>query len=167
MSVHLKASMTPETLILHFASLNVWTQGDKRAPYKPLLLLLALANVQQGKPRLMSFHEVEDKLAEIITTFGPNRPPHPEYPFWHLKSEEIWEIPMHHTVPTQSGSAGRKYLRENKIEGGFTEEAFILLKANPEFIEQAATHLLEDNFPSTLHQDILDMVGLGIDVSSY
>lgn len=158
--------MTPEALIHHFASLNVWTQGDIRAPHKPLLLLLALAHVQQGKPRLMSFAEIEDLLAEVITAFGPNRPSRPEYPFWHLRTEAIWEIPLSHSVPTQSGSAGRKYLRDNQIQGGFTEEAYTLLKSNPEIIEQAASHLLEDNFPSTLHQDILDMVGLEMDISS-
>lgn len=159
--------MTPAMLIHHFASLNVWTQGDIRVPHKPLLLLFALANAQQSKPRLMPFHEIESKLEEIITAFGPNRSPQPEYPFWHLKSEEIWDIPLNYTVPTKSGSAGRKYLRDNQIQGGFTDEVYALLKLNPGLIEQAAIHLLEDNFPSTLHQDILDMIGLGIDVSSY
>ncbi|MBJ6610750.1 MAG: hypothetical protein JG718_10360 [Candidatus Thiothrix moscowensis] len=98
MSVHSSSSMTPEALVNHFASINVWTQGDRRAPHKPLLLLLALARVQQGKSRLMSFTEIEVLLEKVITAFGPNRPPHPEYPFWHLKSEEIWEIPVHHSV---------------------------------------------------------------------
>jgi putative restriction endonuclease len=167
MSIRLGSNMTPETLIRHFARLNVWTQGDIRAPHKPLLLLLALANLQQGKPRLMSFGEIEDKLEEVITAFGPNRPPHPEYPFWHLRSEKIWEVPQSYTVPTtSSGDADRKYLRDHKIQGGFSQEAFALLSSYSDLLERAAMILLDDNYPSSIHQDVLDGVGLEIDVTS-
>jgi putative restriction endonuclease len=115
----------------------------------------------------MAFDEIEEKLQQVIEDFGPNRPPHPEYPFWHLRSEKIWEIPQSHTVPTtKSGSASRKYLRDHQIQGGFSPEAFTLLTTDPDLLEQAAMILLDDNYPSSIHQDVLDGVGLEIDVTS-
>lgn len=76
-------------------------------------------------------------------------------------------MPQSHTVPTtKSGSASRKCLRDDKIEGGFSTEAFALLTADPELREQAAMILLNDNYPASIHQDVLDGVGLEIDVTS-
>ena len=159
--------MIPQRLLNYVSDMNVWYADERREPQKPLLLLLALARVQAGKPRLMAFDEIEEKLQQVTEDFGPNRPPHPEYPFWHLHSEKIWEIPQSHTVPTtKSGSASRKYLRDHKIQGGFSMEAFDLLTADPELLEQAAMILLNDNYPSSIHQDVLDGVGLEIDVTS-
>lgn len=159
--------MIPQKFLNYISDMNVWYADGRREPHKPLLLLLALARIQAGKPRLMPFDEIEEKLQQIIEDFGPNRPPHPEYPFWRLRSEEIWEIPQSHTVhTTKSGRASRKCLRDHKIEGGFSTEAFALLTANPELLEQAAMILLNDNYPSSIHQDVLDGVGLEIDVTS-
>jgi putative restriction endonuclease len=159
--------MTHEELLRHISNLKVWVKDGKRAPYKALMLLLALARIQAGKPRLMPFDEIEEKLQQVIEDFSPNRPSHPEYPFWHLRSEKIWEIPQNHTVPTtKSGSASRKYLRDHKIQGGFSPEAFALLTADPDLLEQAVMILLDDNYPSSIHQDVLDGVGLEIDVTS-
>ncbi len=159
--------MIPQRFLNYVSDMNTWYADGRREPQKPLLLLLALARVQAGKPRLMAFDEIEEKLQQVIEDFGPNRPPHPEYPFWHLHSEKIWEIPQSHTVPTtKSGSASRKYLRDHKIQGGFSPEAFTLLTTDPNLLEQAAMILLDDNYPSSIHQDVLDGVGLEIDVTS-
>jgi putative restriction endonuclease len=159
--------MIPKRFLNYVSDMNTWYADGRREPQKPLLLLLALARVQAGKPRLMAFDEIEEKLQQVIEDFGLNRQPHPEYPFWHLRSEKIWEIPQNHTVPTtKSGSASRKYLRDHKIQGGFSPEAFALLTADPNLLEQAAMILLDDNYPASIHQDLLDGVGLEIDVTS-
>ena len=63
-------------------------------------------------------------------------------------------------VLTQSGSVSKKYLRDNHVLAGFTDEVYQLLKANSDLLEQVAMQLLEDNFPPSVHQDILDEVGL-------
>ncbi len=85
---------------------------------------------------------------------------YPELPFWHLQSDQIWELPRANEVLTQSGSVSKKFMRDNHVQAGFTEEVYALLKANPNLLEQVAMQLLEDNFPSSVHQDILDEVGL-------
>lgn len=147
--------MSPHELISHFINLKTYKHTDKRAPHKPLMLLLALGRLQQGYPRLVKFADIEEELVKLMTDFGPPRRPRPEYPFWHLRSSALWDIPKQETIPTQSGSASRKYLREQNIEGGFSKEAFTLLQANPHLVNKASHILLEDNFPPTYYDDLL------------
>lgn len=159
--------MTPKKFLSYISGINTWYVDGRREPQKPLLLLLALARVQAGKPRLMAFDEIEEKLQQVIEDFGSCRPPHPECPFWHLHSEKIWETPQSNTIPTtKSGDVRRKYLRDHKIQGGFSQEVFALLTAVPGLLEQAVMILLDDNYPASIHQDVLDGVGLEIDVTS-
>ncbi len=153
--------MNAQELITRINALNVWKKGDQRAPHKPLLLLLALARIHTDQPRLIPFDDIEKKLTQLLQDFGPSRASYyPELPFWHLQSDQIWEMPSTTGVLTASGSISKKYLRDNHVPAGFTQEVYDLLKANPDLLEQVAMQLLEDNFPPTVHQDILDEVGL-------
>lgn len=49
----------------------VYKKGDQRAPHKPLYLLLCIAALQQGLPRLRKFDEVSQILGEALCRFGP------------------------------------------------------------------------------------------------
>jgi len=69
-------------------------------------------------------------------------------------------MPRSTGVLTASGSISKKYLRDNHVEAGFTQAVYDLLKTNAELLQQVAIQLLEDNFPPSVHQDILDEVGL-------
>jgi putative restriction endonuclease len=109
----------------------------------------------------MAFDEIEKTLASLLEDFGPSRGSYyPELPFWHLQSDQIWEMPNATGVLTLSGSVSKKYLRDNHVQAGFTQDVYDLLKGSPELLEQVAMQLLEDNFPTSVHQDILDEVGL-------
>ncbi len=153
--------MQAEEFIAHINALNVWKKGDQRAPHKPLLLLLALARIAGDQTRLIPFNEIEKKLSQLLQDFGPSRTSYrPELPFWHLQSDGIWEIPNTTGVLSSSGSISKKYLRDHNVMAGFTPEAYDLLKAHPALLEQTALQLLENNFPLSIHQDILDEVGL-------
>lgn len=154
--------MNAQGLITRITDLNVWKKGDQRAPHKPLLLLLALARVNNTHlSRLIPFDDIEKKLTQLLEDFGPSRASyHPELPFWHLQSDQIWEMPRASEILTQSSSISKKYLRDNHVEAGFTQVVYELLKANPDLLQQVAMQLLEDNFPPSVHQDILDEIGL-------
>src|SRR5262245_28003008 len=54
------------------AHLRTWKRGERRAPHKPLLLLYALARIQEGAPRLVDFVEAEPVLASLLDRFGPS-----------------------------------------------------------------------------------------------
>lgn len=153
--------MNAQELLTRITALNVWKKGDQRAPHKPLLLLLALGRIHADLPRLIPFDQIDAKLTQLLQDFGPSRASYyPELPFWHLQSDLIWEMPCSTGVLTASGSISKKYLRDNHVEAGFTQEVYDLLKTNAELLQQVAIQLLEDNFPPSVHQDILDEVGL-------
>ena len=52
-------------------SINVWKRGDKQAPHKPLLILLAISYLQNNDQRLLPYVEVDIKLKELLKSFGP------------------------------------------------------------------------------------------------
>lgn len=66
------------------------------APHKPLLLLLALARVQRGEPRLVEFSVVDEQLKKLLAEFGPSSAAKSRhYPFWHLATDgngALWEL---------------------------------------------------------------------------
>ncbi len=105
--------------------LKVWKRGDQRAPHKPLLLLYALGRCLRGEDRLMSYEIVDKDLKKLLLEFGPPRKSfHPEYPFWRLQSDGLWEIPDAEKFQKRKSSIDipRSALFENSIRGGFRED---------------------------------------------
>jgi len=145
-------------------SLKFWKRGEKRAPHKPLLLLLALGEFQRGNDSI-SFADCKDRLANLLREFGPNRGPYrPEYPFWHLQSDQIWNahLASSRKLWSEGSSPSAKALLDAQTAGGFPEPLVQLLRASPRLVSEAAQRLLERHFPETLHPDILAAVGLEI-----
>lgn len=154
--------MDRATFLRYIEQISVWSRGAERAPHKPLLLLLALAELQRGHDNL-PYKEVEAPLKRLLEEFGPSRGRyHPEFPFWFLQTDGLWTIPGSHTIAPRTGkknpSAGE--LRKQDATGGFPAEVLQLLKNHPELMDEAARRVLEAHFPETLHRDILDQVGL-------
>lgn len=83
-----------EAILARFAAIRVWTRGGERAPHKALLLLYALAALQRREPRLIPFARLEEAVGRLLRDFGPPRSTNPAYPFWHLQSDGVWEIPQ-------------------------------------------------------------------------
>lgn len=67
MTTHDTTEVTEAQLIREFSGLRQHSQRGQRAPHKPLLLLTALANVQQSGPRLLVFNKT---LIEKMTAVG-------------------------------------------------------------------------------------------------
>ena len=150
------------TILDRFAGLNVWQRGSERAPHKPLLILLALGALSRGQA-MLTFEECEPKLRELLKEFGPPRKAlHPEYPFWRLQNDELWlvesDTPLLAVQPT--GDPTISALRAGHARGEFAPDIRKALLAKPGNIAAVAAEVLEASFPETLHQDILDAVGL-------
>lgn len=158
--------MDKQQLLEKISNLRVWRQGDKRAPHKPLLLLIALSNIQHSRGRLVLFSHVEKLLTELLIEFGAQRKSHhPEEPFYRLPKDGIWELANSAGVISTTGRKFTKTsLRKDEIKGGFTAEVFDLIQSNSALVGQVARILLEDNFPQTIHQDIADAVGLDMGI---
>jgi putative restriction endonuclease len=152
-----------------FDKINCWKKGDSRAPNKPLLLLLALAHAQRGE-RWLEFRAIESDLRRLLLDFGPPRQsPHPEYPFWRLLRDGLWDIPLKDEIAkdlTKQGDAKVRTLRETGAKGGFKKWIFDALKEDPEAIKCCAQNMLNKAFPASLHEELLQAVGLDLESSS-
>jgi putative restriction endonuclease len=141
-----------------------WRRGDVRAPHKPLLLLYALAKLQAGQSQIV-FAEAENDLRDLLDDFGPPRKKNrPEYPFWRLQKDHVWQIDL--LVPVKenkSGDVGRKDLVDAGAKGFFTAEVINYFRENPKKIKHLVEEILVANFPETIHEDILQAVGLDLD----
>jgi hypothetical protein len=131
------------------ANLRIWRRGGERAPHKPLLLLVALGRALAGEPRLVRFRDLESLLRELLATFGPPRAPRPEYPFWHLQSDDIWHIP---TAPTGPRGETPRLTAIRDLEGGLPAAVDEAVRAQPEAVRDIAEQLLTAHFPLSLHE---------------
>ena len=146
--------------------LTVWKRRGVRAPHKPLLLLLALGRVQRGEGRLVLYEDLRNRLKELLQNFGPHRKSyHPEHPFWHLRTDELWEIPDEDLARIRGGlepsrSPTNGLLRSASARGGLPTSIEQLLRRRPELIPEAARRILDGHFARSLHEEISESVGL-------
>jgi putative restriction endonuclease len=148
-------------------NLKIWQKGGKRAPHKPLLLLTALSYAQRNKERLLMFGDIEKPLTDLLIEFGPIRRNYqPEEPFKRLPNDGVWELKDNQNNVVEKGSRYTKSdLKNEAIRGGFTLEIYNLIKSDKGIIGKISSILLNAHFPKTIHQDILDAIGLNIDAS--
>jgi putative restriction endonuclease len=142
-------------------NLSIWKKGDQRAPHKPLLILFALGQLQADKPRFISYEVTREKLTELLKEFGPLRKSyHPEEPFVRLRRDGIWLLDKE----ANAKSPSNRQLLADEVAGGFTPEVYQLLKNDLRLVQEIAHIILDSHFPETIHQDILDAVGLDITI---
>jgi len=155
------STLAEEQVLERFRSIRSWVHGDHRAPHKSLLLLLALAALQRDD-RWLSYAAVEPQLRRLLADFGPDRRSlHPEYPFWRLRNDGLWEFQNEAALIdalTSSGDVPSSALRAIDAKAGFTEPFFRTLRSQPSLVNAAAEILLEQCFPESLYQTILDAV---------
>ncbi len=157
--------MKAEELKHIFSNIITWKRNGERAPHKPLLLLYALSRLDRNEPRLVSYEAVKENLKHLLVEFGPLRRNYvSSYPFLRLTSDGIWGLTGKNRLdPRQDFSDGA--LIDNDTHGGFTEEIYTMLSKDRKLIRELASILLEQNFPETIHDDILNEVGLEMDLT--
>ena len=91
-------------IIEKIARLNVYTSGERRAPHKPLLLLIALSSLLQNK-RELPFNEVEERLRPLLNNYAPpvKSRHQPELPYWHLQNDHLWVVTDAESLERQAG----------------------------------------------------------------
>lgn len=148
--------------IKHIAT---WRRRGERAPHKPLLLLLALGDWARGRETL-PFVECTDRLGDLIREFGPpRRVVHPEYPFWRLQRDGLWQVVTAGSLRRRRGNSDptRASLIASHAKGMFPDRIATELREYPERVNVAARILLDSYFPSTVHEDVASAVGLCVD----
>src|SRR3954452_23471904 len=157
--------MNSDAILERFDDLGVWKQGDQRAPHKPLLVLYALGRWQRGLIDV-TFREAEPDLTALLREFGPpRRTDHPEQPFWRLQRDGVWAVQAPSGMPLKANDDIPRVtaLRSHDVRAGSSPDVRAALAADPGLVAGIAARILERHFPESLHQDILDAVGLTLD----
>ncbi len=158
--------MTPDEILKAFDNIRVWQRGDRRAPHKPLLILMALGNLARGEKPRVAFTEIESKLGRLLEEFGPSGSgASRHFPFWHLATDKLWQLDGPAEIlsrpPGATPTIGE--LRANHVTGGFPPEIQSALEKNPALVAEVARRVLDAHFPESIRQDVLDAVGLSLE----
>ena len=156
-----------EAILRRFADLRIFQRGERRAVHKPLLILLALARLERGEPRLIDYADLDAPLKRLLTEFGPSSAPGSRhYPFWHLRTDGIWELQGPPEILDRPAAATPNLgdLRALHVAGGFAPALDARLRQDVALRKTSACRLLEAHFPPSLHEDIA--AELGLDLSS-
>ncbi|MFE0739129.1 restriction endonuclease, partial [Streptomyces sp. NPDC058855] len=143
------------------AKLRQWARGGARAPHKPLLFLYALGRFQQGAEDELRYSAVEEDLKGLLAEYGPPNKTTPAYPFHHLVSDGVWEVRTE-LGPGSPGSGVRE-LRDAGAAGRLVPELRAALRREPSLLGRMARVLLDLNFPSSLHDELCEAVGLELE----
>jgi putative restriction endonuclease len=114
--------VTPTDIKEKFDAITVWKRGGERAPHKPLLALYAIGPALRGEPRMVEYAQVDQDLAKLLIEFGPRRKSyHPEFPFWHLQSDGLWELSDTRDLVKRTGSNSptKMTLLSNNVQEAF------------------------------------------------
>jgi putative restriction endonuclease len=128
-----------------------------------LLVLYAIGRALRGEPRMIEYARIDSDLRKLLIEFGPRRKSyHPEFPFWHLQTDGLWELSDTRNLVKRTGSDSPTEitLLSNKVQGGFPAEVFDELSRNNGLAREIVQDLLDAHFPETIHRDILDAVGI-------
>ncbi|MBA4189525.1 MAG: HNH endonuclease [Planctomycetaceae bacterium] len=158
-----------DPVLTAFSRLRVWERDGDRAPHKPLLVLLALGHWVQGCRGLIPYADIEVPLRNLLMEFGPPRQQHhPEFPFWYLRTDGVWEVTPDSGYPPRKGhsSPSARQLREAHAAGQFSMTVRVGLERTPALVQLIARTLLDSHFAPSTHEDILAAVGLDIDTPS-
>ena len=160
------AALTFTKLSARFSSLRQAPLGDRRAPHKPLLILLMLGRYQHGDFAPLLFEDAQTKLKQLLLDFGPSSVGAPNIldPFWRLQNVGVWEVEdavgsriAETVVPPHTGVLTSRHAR-----GNFVKDISAALQGQPLYIPRLARELLAAHFPQTLHEDICQAVGLEV-----
>jgi putative restriction endonuclease len=152
-----------------FESIRRAQRAGVYAPHKPLLILLALARVQHGEPRLVAFTDIDQPLKRLLAEFGPSSAAKSRhYPFWHLVTDgdgALWELSGPREILKRPAGATPSLteLRSHRVKGGFPAVIDAALRHIPGLLQAVASRVLVAYFPLTLHADIVASVGLVLD----
>ena len=153
--------MASSDVVTKLTSLRQYQGDGRRAPHKPLLVLLALGQLRSTGSSAMSWSMVEQRLSAMLAEFGtPSRQGSTSaaYPFTRLRADGVWQL----TRDVPDDNVGP--LRESPIQGSFTSEIESSLHTSPGDVLEAARLIVEKQFPLTVAPDVLAAAGLDPDI---
>ncbi len=149
-----------DNILRKVSTLNTFRRGQRRAPHKPLLLLLAIGALTRGRKHL-TFHKVEAQLTPLLNAYAPPvlGAHQPELPYWYLISDGVWVVEGASGMPRQAGGFPRMAALRSSI-GHLSEDLSELISTNPDTTALIVEAILDEHFPPSVHEDIIAAVGL-------
>ena len=154
----MKAMARDADFLKRVLNMQTGMSGDLRAPHKPLLALWAIGRCVRREQRLVSYKQIDEELARLMSLFGPHgRPKNTHYPFWRMLNDGIWEVDRPELVrTTKSNDAYKLDLLRHQICGGLTATDYATLQNNPMLARRIAGELVARHFPQSIHEEVLE-----------
>jgi len=154
-----------DELVEQIRSMKLHVAGGLGAALKkPLLLLLLVSKIENGRIEENRFHfdDIEKQLERLIREHG-GRPtasgPKPEQPFSHLRSSAFWILKTQREYgPGKTALVSD--LRHPDSYAAFRPQVFRLLRSSGEARARVVDSVLHEWWPETLHGDIREDLGL-------
>lgn len=150
--------MSPlEQVLERLMSLRQYQHQGKRVPHKPLLVLLALGQLEATGSSAVTWGLAQTRLAELIHEFGPQTRTGAKqsaaYPFTRLRSDGVWSLDA--DVPNDAVGDLDRANPTGRLESGL--EAQLRDATTRATVARA---LVEAHFPDTVAPDVLIAAGL-------
>jgi len=149
--------MNDPEVMTRLLNIRQHVSGDKRAPHKPLLILLALGRLQLSGSSAIEWSVAEKALGQLLREFGTSNSVSAvsvAQPFTRLRADGVWTLSQE--VPNDSVTS----LRASPIEGRFAADIESELQSSSDKLHAAARAMVDRHFPATLAPDVLVAVGL-------
>ena len=156
--------MTKNEILQRVRNLRVDQAHGPRAPYKPLLLLFAIAKLQDNE-RQLHFPEVEKSMKDLCKSFAPPRKSgyDPRLPYLSLERDGILSIPNIKYIVADLGPNRRLPVTAlRKTSGELAEDVWRTLRSDQTLTSQIVQVLLDGFFPVSLHQELSDRIGFAL-----
>lgn len=150
-----------EDVLERLTSLRQYQHQGKRVPHKPLLVLLALGQLESTGSSAVSWDVAQDRLADLIAEFGPqtrtSRNQSAAYPFTRLRRDGIWRLDA--DVPDDSVGSLNAERPTGRLDADLERQL-----TSPSLRYAAARAIVETHFPETVAPDVLLASGLDPDL---
>lgn len=151
---------TLEQALERLTSLRQYQHQGKRVPHKPLLVLLALGQLEATGSSAVTWGQAQTRLAELIREFGPQTKTGAKqsaaYPFTRLRSDGVWALDA--DVPNDVVGELDRAQPTGRLDSAL--EAQLRDATTRATVARA---LVEAHFPDTVAPDVLIAAGLDPD----
>ncbi len=152
-----------DNFIKWYSNINQNKFKDSYSPHKPITILYALAKILKNE-RWIEYVDERYKLEDMIGAVSKTSPDCLQ-PLWRLQNDSkihpFWEvIPKGNFEPNKSGDIPIGQAKEHRLKAGFSNVIFDWLKNDKVTAQILIDYILEDNFPETLTDELLNSMGV-------
>jgi putative restriction endonuclease len=110
-----------------------------------------LRRYESGRPGSVAFSEIAGPLSELLSQFGPPvKQVYPQYPFWRLQQDGIWEIRGASSIPLSVSGDPAKGSLTDSHPGQFVAKFDIALRSETGLIKASRDRIVHDYFDARI-----------------